>query len=146
MPNWCNNTLRVFGPDEAVIKFKEQAAGYSPWMPANHQAPNALNFHSLVPVPPEILAAGYEPAGYDWERTHWGCKWGACDSRLMDEWPGYLCYVFETAWTPPLPFLEQLARQWPVFKFLLDYEELGMGFKGITKAAGAMVEDHCLEL
>ncbi len=146
MPNWCNNTLRVFGPDEEVIRFKEQAAGYSPWTPIKDQERNALNFHSLVPVPPEILAAGYAPAGFDWERTNWGCRWGACETQLMDEWEGHLCYVFDTAWTPPIPFLEQLARQWPTLKFLLDYEELGMGFKGITKAVGATLEDHCIEL
>ena len=61
MPNWCNNTLRVFGPDEAVIRFKEQAVGYSPWTPIQEQERNAFNFHSLVPVPPEILAAGDNP-------------------------------------------------------------------------------------
>jgi hypothetical protein len=30
MPNWCSNQLRVFGPDEDVTRFKEQAAGHSP--------------------------------------------------------------------------------------------------------------------
>src|SRR5208283_790760 len=49
MPNWCNNTLRVFGPDEEVSRFKEQAAGYSPWTLVKDQERNALNFHSLVP-------------------------------------------------------------------------------------------------
>jgi len=36
---------------------------------------NVLNFHSLVPVPAEILQAGYEAQGYDWENNQWGCKW-----------------------------------------------------------------------
>ena len=146
MPNWCSNQLRVFGPDEDVARFKEQAAGCSPWEHVKDQEHNVLNFHSLVPIPPEILAAGYNDAGYNWEREQWGCKWGACASHLMDEWEGHLHYAFETAWAPPVPFLEKLAPQWPTLKFLLDYEELSMGFKGITKAAGAVIEDHCLEL
>ena len=145
MPNWCSNTLRVFGPDAEIIRFKQRAAGHSPW-DAKEPEHNVLNFHSLVPVPPEILAAGYNDAGYDWEREHWGCKWGACESQLVDEWEGHLHYAFETAWAPPIPFLEKLVPQWPTLKFLLDYEELGMGFKGITKAAGAVIEDHCVEL
>jgi hypothetical protein len=146
MPNWCSNTLRVFGPDEEVIKFKEQANGYSPWGHVKDQEHNVLNFHSLVPVPPEILAAGYNDAGYHWEREQWGCKWGACESQLVDEWEGHLHYAFDTAWAPPISFLEKLAPQWPALKFLLNYEELSMGFKGITKAAGAVIEDHCIEL
>ena len=146
MPNWCSNTLRIFGPDEAVVRFKEQAAGYSPWTQVREQEQNLLNFHSLVPIPPEILSAGYNDAGYHWEREQWGCKWGACETQLVDEWEGHLHYAFETAWVPPIPFLEKLAPQWPTLKFLLDYEELSMGFKGITKAAGAVIEDHCVEL
>ena len=145
MPNWCNNTLRVFGPDEAVRKFKEKAVGYSPW-DQTPEKDNVLNFHSLVPVPEEVLAAGYNAAGFHWERQHWGCKWGACETQLVDEWDGELQYAFETAWAPPIPFLKNLAPQWPTLKFLLDYEEFGMGFKGITKAAGAAIEDHCVEL
>jgi hypothetical protein len=136
----------VFGPDEDVARFKEQAAGYSPWGHIKDQEHTVLNFHSLVPVPPEILADGYNDAGYNWERDHWGCKWGACESHLVDEWEGHLHYAFDTAWAPPIPFLEKLAPQWPTLKFLLDYEELSMGFKGITKAAGAVIFDHCVEL
>lgn len=146
MPNWCSNTLRVFGPTEDVSRFKAQATGYSPWHATTEQEQTILNFHSLVPVPPEILAAGYNDAGYHWERDNWGCKWGACEASLADEWEGHLSYSFETAWAPPIAFLEKLAPQWPTLKFLLDYEEMSMGFKGITKAAGASVEDHCVEL
>src|ERR1035437_5073947 len=47
---------------------------------------------------------------------------------------------------PPIPFLSKLAPLWPTLTFLLDYEEMGMGFKGITKVQGDAVEDHCLDL
>lgn len=146
MPNWCSNNLRVYGPETDVARFKEQATGYSPWEHVMNQKQSVLNFHSLVPVPPEILEAGYNDAGYNWEREQWGCKWGACEPELVDEWEGHLHYSFETAWTPPLVFLEKVARPWPMLKFLLDYEELSMGFKGIAKAAGAVMEDHCIDL
>lgn len=146
MPNWCSNNLRVIGADEDVKRFKEQAAGRPPWNVGGERPPNVFNFHSLVPVPPEIVTAGYQAAGYHWERANWGCKWGACDSSLTDEWAGTLIYSFDTAWVPPIPFLEKLAPQWPALKFLLDYEEMGMGFKGLTKAVGNAIEDHCVEL
>ena len=146
MPNWCNNKLAVYGLEEDVKRFREKAIGYSPWTHAKEQKENPLNFHSLVPVPPEVLSAGHGPSGYDWELANWGCKWGGCHSQLVDEWEGHLEYAFDTAWSPPVAFLTKLAPQWPTLIFLLEYEEMGIGFKGITKVKGAEVEDHCLML
>jgi len=143
MPNWCNNKLAVYGPEADVKRFKEKAIGHSPWH--TDDKPNVLNLHSLVPIPQPVIAAGYEEAGYDWERANWGCKWGACHAELADEWEGHLTYLFDTAWSPPMEFLAKLAPQWPLI-FLLDYEEMGMGFKGICKVKGDAVEDHCLTL
>jgi hypothetical protein len=145
MPNWCNNKLVVYGPEEDVKRFKGKAIGNSPWQMEEVEK-NVLNFHSLVPIPTEVIEAGYDPAGFEWERNHWGCKWGACSAELADEWEGHLIYLFDTAWSPPVAFLQKLGPEWPTLTFLLDYEEIGMGFKGITKVAGNTVEDHCLDL
>ena len=35
---------------------------------------------------------------------------------------------------------------WLTLTFLLDYEEISMGFKGLAKIRGDAVEDHCVEL
>ena len=144
MPNWCNNQLDVYGPKADTKRFKQQAVGDSPW----HQAapPNVLNFHQLVPIPAEVLAAGYDDAGYNWEKANWGCKWGACHGQLVDEWAGHLIYTFDTAWALPIEFLQKLGPQWPTLTFLLAYEEGGMGFKGLCKVKGDAVEDHCINL
>ena len=107
MPNWCNNKLAVYGPEADVIRFKEKAVSHSPWLKVEEQKENVLNFHSLVPIPPEVLEAGYEKAGYDWERNNWGCKWGACSAELADEWEGHLTYLFDTAWSPPIAILRK---------------------------------------
>lgn len=147
MPNWCNNHLRITGPAKDVERFKEKAIGHSPWEkpPANVE-PEILNFHSLMPIPDEVLKAGYEDAGYDWERNNWGCKWGACEPGLVDEWDGGLIYGFDTAWSPPLPFVEHLSKTWPNLAFILDYEEPGMCFKGLARATNGTLEDHCIEM
>lgn len=144
MPNWCNNKLTVFGPETELDRFKKQAVGSPPWGKPPDVEMTALNFHSLVPIPPDVIAAGYGQAGEDWERANWGCKWGACSVELVDQ--GHLEYEFDTAWSPPVLFLSKLAPKWPMLTFILDYEEIGVGFKGIAKAAGDAVEDHCLEL
>ena len=145
MPNWCNNTLRITGPEADIEAFKKKAVGHSPWhKPPEGEEPDALNFHSLLPVPDDVLAAGYEAAGYDWERDHWGCKWGACHAELIDEWDGCVCYSFDTAWSPPIEFCQSVARQWPTLTFILEYEEGGMGFKGLARFEGETHEDHCI--
>ena len=147
MPNWCNNTLRITGPETDVAAFKLKAVGHSVWdKPPEDEAPSPLNFHSLIPIPDDVLKAGYEAAGYEWEQKNWGCKWGACQAELVDEWEGCLIYGFDTAWSPPLAFIANVARQWPTLTFVIDYEEGGMGFKGLAKAQADAIEDHCISL
>jgi hypothetical protein len=61
MPNWCSNKLTIAGPGPDVQEFKTKAVGHSPWEEPEEE-PDALNFHSLVPVPEEVLKAGYGDA------------------------------------------------------------------------------------
>jgi hypothetical protein len=35
-----------------------------------------------------------EPSGYDWEKESRGCKWGAANSVIVEEWAGNLDYAF----------------------------------------------------
>jgi hypothetical protein len=145
MPNWCLNNLTITGPEADVQAFKTKAVGHSPWEePAGE--PDALNFHSLVPVPKEVLKAGYESAGYDWEIANWGCKWGASDPEIRDEWENHVEYEFYTTWSPPIEFLQTVAVQWPSLVFVLAYEEPGIGFQGLAKFQGEIHEDHCITL
>ncbi|MBI5818298.1 MAG: hypothetical protein HZA88_04860 [Verrucomicrobia bacterium] len=123
--------------------------GHSPWFTAAElvsEQPNPLNLHCIVPVPKEVLEAGYDKAGYDWEKLNWGCKWGACNCQVVDEDAGRIVYNFDSAWCPPVEFIETAAKLWPTLTLLLEYEELGMAFKGIAKAQGEQLEDHCITL
>jgi len=146
MPNWCHNKLTIAGPEADVRSFKEKAAGRCPWMKPEETEEEALNFHSLIPVPDEVLKAGYEAAGYDWERTNWGCKWGAENPMLLDEGGTCLIYEFDTAWSPPMEFLQSVSKQWSNLTLILEYEEPGVGFKGLAKFQAEIHEDHCISL
>jgi Ferredoxin-like domain in Api92-like protein len=149
MPNWCNNILTVYGPEADIKDFRQKAIGHSPWSTAAElvsEKPNPLNFHSLVPVPHEVLKAGYGKAGYDWEKSNWGCTWGSCHTELVDEDKGWLVYQFDSAWSPPMEFIEAAAKLWPTLTLIMEYEELGMCFKGLAKAEGEKLEDHCVTL
>ena len=146
MPNWCQNNLTITGPEADVRSLKEKAAGRCPWLKPEATEVEALNFHSLVPVPDEILQAGYDPAGYEWETANWGCKWGADGTTILDVGGNHLIYEFYTAWSPPLEFLKKVAVQWPALVMVLDYEEPGMAYKGLAKFHGEIHEDHCISL
>ena len=149
MPNWCRNRLTVCGPAADVQRFKEKAVGHSPWLKleeTQNDPPAVLNFHSLAPIPVHVLAAGYRAAGYDWEKENWGCKLGAMNSTILNERAGHVEYEFDTAWSPPVKFLESVAKKWSNLVFVLEYEEPGMGFKGLARFQGEVCEDHCLSL
>jgi hypothetical protein len=146
MPNWCYNKLTITGPEAEVQSFKEKAAGRCPWSKPDETEPEVLNFHSLVPVPDEVLQAGYDAGGNDWERANWGCKWGADNSRIVDAWETCVIYEFYTAWSPPIELLTTAAKQWGNLVLFLEYEESGMGYKGLAKFKGDTKEDHCVTL
>jgi len=78
--------------------------------------------------------------------VNWGCKWGAQNSSVLDEWPGHVEYTFDTAWSPPIELLTTVAKQWSNLTFILEYEEPGMAYKGIAKFQGEVCEDHCISL
>ena len=37
-------------------------------------------------------------------------------------------------------------RSWPTLLFILDYEELLAGYKGLAQAQAGVVDDHCIDL
>ena len=145
MPNWCSNELRVSGPAKDIAKFKKQAVGHNPWNEPKNK-PSSLNFNSLVPIPADILQAGYNSTGHDWEVKHWGARWGACDVEVVDEDSDYILYHFDTAWSPAVPFVQNVCKQWPTLTFILDYEETGEAYKGICKGQGENFEDYCIDI
>jgi len=87
MPNWCDNTLIIRGPEDKLQEFRDRAEAYGPeYRNSRNPEPivedrqkNMLSFHAFVPVPDEILArtygGEYEERNVDsWEEQsdeHW---------------------------------------------------------------------------
>ncbi len=46
---------------------------------------------------------------YNWCVEHWGTKWNACESEVKGE----DVVEFETAWSAPVPVVEELSRMYP---------------------------------
>lgn len=143
MPNWCRNMLCIIGPDDVVREFKQRAVGFSPWdEPRPEDKPNPLNFHSLFPVPANILRAGYSPAGYDWQSHNWGCKWCACRVTVNEEKPGQIRYSFDTPWQPPIDFLRFVSKRFPLIRFELTYHTEMEEFHGSAFITNGKVSEH----
>jgi len=112
-----------------------------------------FSFHRLYPVPDKVMRLPYDRSraesllkrlglsteglqtGYDWENDNWGHKWGctdvsACHEKSEDGSFEFLNYCFETPWAPPIPFMNEVSKDFPSLSFVLNYEEPGMAFEG----------------
>lgn len=143
MPNWCENTLTVSGPISSLLDFIDQAEGPVHHFPNSKDFSSAdsventttegesslFSFQRLVPLPKDVLLSpDYSNVGYQAEKSYWGVKWGACGEITADgphisqnSQEAYITYNFDTAWSPPVFFLDTLSKSWPRLSFSLTY-------------------------
>lgn len=101
-----------------------------------------LSFHRLLPVPADVAARDYGApgGGHEWQKAHWGVKWGASGVRLSEETDS-LIYSFETAWSAPLQFLQTVSADSPRLMFLLTFSQpISHGQEQFAFRAGAAVD------
>lgn len=66
---------------------------------------------------------------YSWNVANWGTKWDVI-AMLVEEGSNSITYDFETAWSPPIKFVEKVSNIFPLLEFNLEFREEGMGFEG----------------
>lgn len=66
---------------------------------------------------------------YSWCVEKWGTKWNAYDCSDWTE----NALSFYTAWSPPIPVIEQLSKKFPSLTLTLKYADEGGGFLGIIQ-------------
>jgi len=66
----------------------------------------------------------------DWSIENWGTKEDACDESLNDDNETELQYIFNTAWSPPIPVIKKASELFPNLNFEFTYEESGCDFAG----------------
>ena len=97
------------------------------------------------------VAAEYEKAGkhalqakgetgyynwYDWSVANWGTKWNACYCAKVEKSETKITIGFLSAWSPPSPVVQELAKQYPHLTATLRYWEGGEGFRGTLVVKG----------
>jgi hypothetical protein len=135
MPNWCYNVLEVSplnNDHKSLVELKGFKFENRGSIDNEH---SDLTFSAQVPVPKNT------PDQYDWVINNWGTKWEANEVHLGEN-DGNLTYSFETAWAPPIPWLEKVSSYYSNLTFVLNFEEPGVGMYGGVRAEnGQIVEE-----
>jgi hypothetical protein len=169
MPNWCSNHLTIEGDSKQLKEFLEKS------ITDVAEEEEIFTFSGTYPEPdydttpvartyPEISATykkgkekeeilKNEPtirkgSWWDWRVQNWGTKWEPSDVVIYTQTKNILEISFETAWSPPIEWLEKVHQDFPDLIFDLEYEESGMGFGGHAHVHGkiSIFEDQTWNL
>lgn len=125
MPNFCQNTLDVIGDPVMVQEFHRRFTMYG-----CDVVP--FSFHGFV-QPPRTLAGCIDA---------WGTKWDVCFGSVIGEGEDYKVYYFETAWSPPVPVVHAMQREFPELIISMTYREEGIGFTGEVDNEGTDTTEY----
>jgi len=129
MPNWCNNYIKISG-DEGTIRtltsVLKSLKSYDDDGPSNNV------FQSLIGIPKHMSEGDYKEKWYDTNIEWFGTKWDiSYDEHSFTFEKDEITLSCETAWSPPIPFLENLCKMYKTNAYLF-YSEGGVGFAGET--------------
>ena len=141
MPNWCYNHLTITGEKKNLDRIKfhlediEKKDDVTPGI-----------FMSLVGRDQSIDLNEYEHGGwYQSNVDYWGCKWDiSYDESNVEYNDDSIVMSFDSAWSPPVKFIQHLGRLFDV-ECELYYEEPGCDFCGksfYNKQDGLIEEDY----
>lgn len=134
MPNHCDNTLVITGPDVDIRRFIHITK-------CDEKEPYVISQH--MPIPDNFKGDGW----YTWCCTNWGTKWGDYETQLFKDVPNEAIFHYQTAWGPYSDeFLKKISEPFPTLTFLMQYEERGMGFLGVSVVRdGKLLYSNCIE-
>ena len=89
------------------------------------------SFRNFIDMTKEDFLNGW----YDWAVRNWGTKWDISPDEASVSFSDdtSICYNLSTAWSPCIPVVEEMAKQYPDLKFRHEYEECGMEFAGVLE-------------
>ena len=128
MPNWCNNNIRIFG-DEGTIR---TLTAVLKSLKTDDEEQSSDVFKALIGLPQHMSDGDYKEKWYDTNIGWFGTKWDiSYDEHAFTFTKDEISFFCETAWSPPIPFLQNLCEMYKVNANLF-YSEGGVGFSGET--------------
>ena len=148
MPNYCNNTVQITGPNKEIKKIKKAI-----------EAGKFLDY--LYPMPKElegttadgsknealIKKTGYSD-WYGWCVDNWGTKWevapdysdpAVTEFLEQSEGESQLNWSFDSAWSPPIGAYEHFLDKNSDVSIFATYYEPGCDFMGVWDSG----DDRC---
>jgi hypothetical protein len=126
MPNWCSNYIRINGDARTISIIKSACERCA--------EKDEKIFRNLIDIPTHMTNEQYEKDWYDtnvnWFGTKWDVNYTSCGFEYSDN---EIIMSPETAWSPPIQFLENLVKQYKGIEAYIFYSEPGIGFSGETK-------------
>lgn len=83
---------------------------------------------------------------YTWSIANWGTKWNAYSFELLEDEPGRLHYVHNTAWSFPEPIYDALSERFPNLRIDIACFDEGWNFAGRGCLGAAGPDDHLFEI
>ena len=125
MPNHCSNILTVTTSNNTIEPIQKfYAENLETGNDKEDISFSHLSFGKNVPIPEEK-----KNDWYNWNCQNWGTKWDAYDVDIDDN-NDIFTYYFNTAWSPPTSWLNEVASKYPNLDFTLEYSEPGCDFGG----------------
>jgi hypothetical protein len=164
MPNWCSNSVKFTGSEDALEKLRQVltdkrvgiAQGYTYDMGVRKYFDAVTTGHTEGGASRPCYLFGRLLSSADFREEdidadgafhelsrYIGTKWDP-SYDVHDGAPGHVSITFESAWAPPLAGLRVVARTYGVSAETI-YEEPGMAFGGIQRidSKGEIELDAC---
>lgn len=81
---------------------------------------------------------------YNWSIANYGTKWDI-NAEINNQDEDSISYYFDSAWSPPTAFVQFVSEKFPNLKFVLEYDEPGMCFRGTATCENGDLDDQCEE-
>jgi hypothetical protein len=138
MPNWCNNNIKITGPNSVIDKIEKIVKN------GKYEKPEDGLLEYFHPMPDElrdttadgsndkamIKKYGYS-SWYDWAVENWSTKWDVCEFHGIQKHDYGISFGFDSAWAPPIGAYQKFLDENPNVNIRTTYYEGGCDFMGI---------------
>ena len=141
MPNWCNNNIKITGPNKIIDKIekivKDESGKSGQLLNHFHPMPEGLRNTTADGSKDKAMIKKYGYSSwYDWAVDNWSTKWdvnefhGVERTELgIDE--SEISFGFDSAWAPPINAYDKFIEDNSNVTIRATYFEGGCDFMGI---------------
>ena len=145
MPNWCNNNIKITGPNKVIDKIEKIVKNGKYEKPEDglleyfHPMPKGLRDTTADGSKDKAMMKKYGYSSwYDWAVENWSTKWDIhefygdnCDRNYINDDESEISFGFESAWAPPIGAYQKFLEDNSNVNIRTTYYEGGCDFMGI---------------